>query len=78
MLAVTATASTASRAGLERIGRWMIVAGVLVWGVWLIVKLTGGQPHLEYFLPTHLLGVIPGAIFSRWSKVQRWRNRRSS
>jgi hypothetical protein len=78
MLLVTATATTAANAGLERTGRWLIAAGILVWGVWLIAKLAGGQPQIGYFLPLHLLGVIPGAIMSRWSAVRRWRNRSSS
>jgi hypothetical protein len=59
----------------QRLGRWLIVAGILVWGVWLIVKLTGGEPQLEYFLPLHLSGVIPGSIMSRWGSIKGWRKR---
>lgn len=64
-------------ATLQRLGRWLIVAGVLVWGIWLVMELTGGQPQLEFFLPLHLTGVIPGSILSRWSAVRRWVKRRS-
>ena len=61
---------------IQRLGRWFILAGVLVWGVWLAVKLFGGEPQVEYFLPVHLSGVIPGSIMSRWGAVKRWLDRR--
>jgi hypothetical protein len=61
---------------IQRLGRWLILAGVLVWGVWLAVKLFGGEPQVEYFLPAHLSGVIPGSIMSRWGAVKRWLTRR--
>jgi hypothetical protein len=63
-------------AKLQRIGRWLILAGVSVWGVWFVVKLTGGDPQVQYFLPFHLGGVIPGSILSRWRTIRRWFNRR--
>lgn len=69
---VTDTVGDSRAANLQRMGRPLIVAGILVWGVWVIVKLTGGDPQLEYFLPFHLLGVIPGSILSRWATVKRW------
>ena len=59
----------------QRIGRRLILAGILVWGVWLTVRLLGGEPQLEYFLPLHLLGVVPGSILSRWSAVKQWRKK---
>ena len=71
---VTDIALETREASIQRTGRWMIVAGVLVWGVWLIAKLIGGEPELQYFLPLHLLGVIPGSILSRWSALKRWRD----
>ncbi len=75
---VTDTVGDSRAANLQKMGRPLIVAGILVWGVWVIVKLTGGDPHLEYFLAFHLLGVIPGSILSRWGAVQRWMLRRGS
>jgi hypothetical protein len=69
---VTETTLDAREANLQRLGRWLILAGILVWGVWLVVKLTGGEPQLEYFLPVHLLGVIPGSLMSRWSALKKW------
>lgn len=63
-------------ARLQRVGRYLILAGVLVWGVWLAVKLSGGEPHVQYFLPFHLAGVIPGSILSRWGAVRRILGRR--
>ena len=77
MPAVTNTLRSGDQATFQRIGRRLIAIGILVWGVWLIAKLSGGDPQLRYFLPVHLLGVIPGAILSRWSSVKQWRNRRS-
>ena len=76
---VTEPAITAADARLTRIqksGRWLILTGVLVWGVWLVVKLLGGEPHVQYFLPFHLSGVIPGSIMSRWGAITRWLDRR--
>ena len=72
LVPVTQTIKRANAATLERIGRWLIVGGVLVWVMWLAVKLAGGRPQLEYFLPIHLAGVVPGAILSRWSVLSRW------
>ncbi len=63
-------------ARLQRVGRYLIFAGVLVWGVWLAVKLGGGEPNVQYFLPFHLAGVIPGSILSRWGAIQRFLKRR--
>ena len=72
MVPMTQTIKRADAATVERIGRRLVVLGVLVWVVWLAVKLAGGQPRLEYFLPIHLAGVVPGAILSRWSVLMRW------
>ncbi len=69
---MTDTAIRTRQDHVQLLGRWLILAGVLVWGVWLIVKLTGGDPQLEYFLPLHLGGVIPGAVLSRWATVTKW------
>ena len=38
----------------------------MVWVVFGVVWLAGGEPMVENFLPFHLVGVIPGAILSRW------------
>jgi hypothetical protein len=73
MRPVINTIESADAATLERIGRWLIVLGILVWGVWLVVKIAGGGPQLEYFLPIHLAGVVPGSVLSRWSTLNRWR-----
>jgi hypothetical protein len=78
---VTEPSTNVDNARLARIqmnGRWLILAGVLVWGVWLIVKLVGGEPDVQYFLPFHLSGVIPGSVMSRWGAISRWLNRRSA
>ena len=72
LVPVTQTIKRSNAATLERIGRRLIFVGVLVWVIWLAVKLAGGRPQLEYFLPIHLAGVIPGAILSRWSVLSRW------
>lgn len=69
------TIRSAEAATLERIGRWLILAGVLVWGVWLVVKLSDGEPQLGYFLPIHLAVVVPGSVLSRWSTLSRWRQK---
>jgi hypothetical protein len=47
-------------------GRWLIAAGVAVWGVYGMWWLAGGEPEVVWFLPFHLAGVAPGAILSRW------------
>jgi hypothetical protein len=70
---VTTTIKKADASNLERIGRRLILLGVLVWVVWLVVKFLGGRPPLEYFLPVHLLGVIPGSVLSRWSAISSWK-----
>ncbi len=70
---MTATIKRADASNLERIGRRLILLGLLVWVVWLVVKFSGGNPPLEYFLPVHLLGVIPGSVLSRWSAISRWK-----
>ena len=77
---MTEPSTNVDNARLTRIqmtGRWFILAGVLVWGVWLIAKLLGGEPHVQYFLPFHLSGVIPGSIMSRWGAITRWLDRRN-
>ena len=68
------TSAHAEDAGIVRIqtiGRYLILAGGLVWGVWLAVRLSGGEPNVQYFLPFHLAGVIPGSIMSRWGAIRR-------
>jgi hypothetical protein len=52
------------------LGRWMIAAGVAVWGVFVIVWLAGAEPHAGSFLPFHLGGVIPGFILARWDLLR--------
>ena len=74
-MTVINTIKSADAATLERIGRWLILVGVLVWGVWLVAKLSDGEPQLEYFLPIHLAVVVPGSILSRWSTLSRWRQK---
>ena len=53
----------------EWIGRALILAGVLVWVVYGIVWLAGGEPEVSRYLPFHLSGVIPGALLSRWRSI---------
>ena len=72
----SATAEDARIVRIQKTGRYLILAGVLVWAVWLAVKLSGGEPHVQYFLPFHLSGVIPGSIMSRWGAIRRWLDRR--
>jgi hypothetical protein len=50
-------------------GRLLIVAGVLVWGVFAIAWLAGADPDAGSFLPFHLAGVIPGAFLTRWKTL---------
>ena len=63
---------------LQIVGRILIVAGVAVWVVYLIVRMAGADPGVGWFLPVHLLGVIPGAILSRWGTIRRWLGRDSA
>ncbi len=51
---------------LRKAGRLLIFAGVLVWAIYAVVWLAGGEPEVRQYLPFHLSGVIPGAILSRW------------
>lgn len=61
----------------QNLGRILILAGALVWLVFGIVWLTGGEPRTALYLPFHLGGVIPGAVLSRWDAGRDWvRNRR--
>ena len=53
---------------MRKAGRLLILAGVLVWAIYGVVWLAGGDPEVRYFLPFHLSGVIPGAIMSRWPR----------
>lgn len=53
------------------LGRVLILAGVAVWIPYLALKLAGREPELLYFLPFHLMGVIPGAVLSRWRQLKR-------
>ena len=73
----SAQADEAGIARIQRIGRYLIIFGVLVWGVWLAVKWSGGEANVQYFLPFHLSGVIPGSIMSRWGAIRRWLDRRN-
>lgn len=60
----------------RRIGVVLILTGVSVWGIWLVVKLAGGDPDVSAFLPFHLAGVVPGSVLSRWDSIRRLMNRR--
>ncbi len=63
-----------SHSRVERWGMWLIVAGVLVWPVYVGLRLAGMAVDVETVLPFHLAGVIPGAILKRWSTWRRlWR-----
>ena len=73
----SAQAEEAGIARIQRIGRYLILSGVIVWGVWLAVELSGGEAQVQYFLPFHLSGVIPGSIMSRWGAIRRWLDRRN-
>ena len=53
---------------LRKAGRFLILAGVVVWAIYAVVWLAGGDPEVRYFLPFHLSGVIPGAILARWPR----------
>ena len=55
----------------RRLGRALIVTGVAVWLVWLVARLTGGEPEIRHYLPFHLCGVIPGAVLLRWEQIVR-------
>lgn len=58
----------------ERVGTWLVIAGVSVWIPYFLLKFLGESPALEAFLPFHLAGVIPGFILRRWQWLQRlWR-----
>lgn len=52
-------------------GKVLILAGVAVWGVYLVLLLLDRHPSTAHFLPFHLLGVIPGAILNRWHQIRR-------
>jgi len=60
---------------LQTTGRILIGIGVAVWVVYGIVRMAGADPGVGWFLPMHLLGVIPGAILSRWETIRRWLGR---
>ena len=53
---------------MRKAGRLLILAGVMVWVIYAIVWLAGGEPDVGWFLPFHLSGVIPGAIMARWPR----------
>jgi hypothetical protein len=55
----------------KRIGRILILAGVCVWIPYFLLRLSGMHPQVMYFLPFHLMGVIPGAVISRWPQIRR-------
>ena len=61
---------------VERTGRWLILAGVSVWLVFGVVWIAGGNPQGVHYLPLHLLGVLPGAVMSRWRTLRGWFRRR--
>ena len=46
---------------LRIFGTIFIIAGVLVWVPYLVLRTTGETPSLLVFLPFHLLGVVGGA-----------------
>ena len=73
----SAQAEEAGIARIQRIGRYLILSGVIVWAVWLAVELSGGEAQVQYFLPFHLSGVIPGSIMSRWGAIRRRLDRRN-
>ena len=53
---------------LRKAGRYLILAGALIWAIYAVVWLAGGEPEVRHYLPFHLSGVIPGAILSRWPR----------
>ena len=53
---------------LRKAGRFLIAAGVLVWAIYSVVWLAGGEPEVRHYLPFHLSGVVPGALLSRWPR----------
>ncbi len=53
---------------MRQAGRLLIAVGVMVWAVYAVVWLAGGEPDVGRFVPFHLAGVIPGAIMSRWRR----------
>ncbi len=53
---------------MRQTGRLLIAVGVMVWVVYAIVWLAGGDPDVARFVPFHLAGVVPGAIMSRWPR----------
>jgi len=55
---------------MRRVGRILILAGVAVWVPYFVLKFTGNDPNVAYFLPFHLSGVIPGSILSRWHQIR--------
>jgi len=69
---------TPARAELlrRRLGKALIIAGVAVWAVWLLSRLTGGEPEVGHYLPFHLAGVIPGAVIVRWDRLTQLLRRR--
>ena len=44
----------------------LILLGVVVWLVFGVVWLVGGDPRVADYLPFHLAGVLPGAVLTRW------------
>lgn len=51
---------------LERLGTFLILIGVAVWGVYAVLRYgMGSDVAARDFLPYHLAGVVPGVIFKR-------------
>lgn len=56
----------------ERLGRLLILVGVVAWLPYGILKYGMGQEVVMYpFLTVHLLGVIPGFILRREALLRR-------
>ena len=56
----------------ERLGRALILVGVVAWLPYGILKYGMGQEVVMYpFLTVHLLGVIPGFLLRRESLLRR-------
>ena len=56
---------------LRTAGRVLVLAGVAVWGVFVVAWLAGAHPVAARFLPFHLAGVIPGAVISGLARDRR-------
>lgn len=62
------------RVNWQRLGSYLIAAGVIVWPVYLVLLAFDVPVTVEEVLPFHLAGVIPGTILRRWPTLRRlWR-----